>query len=102
MLLLLILAGCLWTDTLVDFIAPGIEDPAVKALTVRMTCIVLPAPVFLFAGGLFMAVQFSRERFFLPALAPLLYNLGIIAGGLVLGPRIGIEGFAWGVLGGLL
>ena len=100
LLFLLILAGCLWTDTLVDFIAPGIEDPAVRALTVRMTCIVLPAQFFFFAGGLFMAVQFSRERFFLPALAPLLYNLGIIAGGLVLGPRIGIEGFAWGVLGG--
>ena len=99
-LLLLILAGCFWTDTLVDFIAPGVKDPVVKALTVRMTRIVLPAQFFFFTGGLFMAVQFSRERFFIPALAPLLYNLGIIAGGLVLGPQIGIEGFAWGVLGG--
>ena len=99
-LLLLILAGCLWTDTLVDLIAPGIQDPAVRALTVSMTRIVLPAQFFFFAGGLFMAVQFSRERFLLPALAPLLYNLGIVAGGLLLGPRIGIKGFAWGVLGG--
>ena len=99
-LLLLILAGCLWTDILVDIIAPGIKDPAVRALTVRMTCIVLPAQFFFFAGGLFMAVQFARERFFLPALAPLLYNLGIVAGGLFLGPRFGMEGFAWGVLGG--
>ncbi len=99
-LLLLVLAGCFWTDALVDFVAPGIKDPAVRALTVRMTRIVLPAQFFFFSGGLFMAVQFSRERFFLPAMAPLLYNLGIIMGGLVLGPRIGIEGFAWGVLGG--
>ena len=45
-----------------------------------------------------MAVQFSKERFFIPALAPLLYNAGIIAGGLILGPWLGIEGFAWGVL----
>jgi putative peptidoglycan lipid II flippase len=47
-----------------------------------------------------MAVQFAKEHFLIPALAPLLYNLGIIAGGLLLAPWIGIEGFAWGVLGG--
>jgi len=45
-----------------------------------------------------MAVQFSKEKFFIPALAPLLYNLGIILGGILLGPRLGMEGFAWGVL----
>ena len=45
-----------------------------------------------------MAVQFSKEKFFIPALAPLLYNAGIISGGVLLGPWIGIEGFAWGVL----
>jgi putative peptidoglycan lipid II flippase len=65
-----------------------------------MTRIVLPAQVFFFAGGLLMAVQFAREHFFLPALAPLIYNLGIIAGGLLLAPWRGIEGFAWGVLAG--
>ncbi len=47
-----------------------------------------------------MAVQFAKERFVFPALAPLLYNLGIIAGGLLLGPWVGMEGFSWGVLGG--
>jgi len=33
-------------------------------------------------------------------LAPLIYNLGIIAGGRFLGPFIGMEGFSWGVLAG--
>jgi putative peptidoglycan lipid II flippase len=47
-----------------------------------------------------MAVQFARERFAVPALAPLLYNGGIIAGGLLLIQRPGMEGFAWGVLAG--
>ncbi len=100
LLLLLIIAGCVWTDALVELFAPGISDPVVKALTVKMTRIVLPAQFFFFAGGLFMAVQFSHERFFLPALAPLLYNAGIITGGIVLAPYLGMEGFAWGVLGG--
>lgn len=47
-----------------------------------------------------MAVQFAKEHFLLPALAPLIYNLGIILGGLLLGPWVGIEGFSWGVLAG--
>ncbi len=99
-LLVLILIAILWADPIIGLIAPGIHDPATKALAVRMTRIALPAQFFFFAGGLFMAVQFSKEHFILPALAPLIYNLGIIFGGLVLGPRVGIEGFSWGVLAG--
>ncbi|MFC1896338.1 murein biosynthesis integral membrane protein MurJ, partial [Thermodesulfobacteriota bacterium] len=81
-------------------IAPGVTDPEAKAAAVRMTRIILPAQFFFFSGGLFMAVQFAKERFALPALAPLLYNVGIILGGIVLGPRLGMEGFSWGVLAG--
>jgi len=85
---------------LVTWAAPGLQDPEAKAAAVRMTRIILPAQIFFFAGGLLTAVQFARERFFLPALAPLIDNLGIIAGGLLLGPWLGVEGFAWGVLAG--
>jgi len=102
LLFLFIVIAWVYADHLVALFAPGIDDPAVKALTIRMTRIVLPAQFFFFMGGLFMAVQFSKEHFLIPALAPLLYNLGIIAGGLLLAPWIGIEGFAWGVLGGAI
>ena len=47
-----------------------------------------------------MAIQFTNEKFFIPALAPLIYNFSIICCGLLLGPFIGMEGFAWGVLAG--
>jgi putative peptidoglycan lipid II flippase len=90
----------MFSPRLVAWAAPGLENPEALAAAVRMTRIILPAQLFFFAGGLLMAVQFARERFFLPALAPLIYNLGIIAGGLLLGPWLGIEGFAWGVLAG--
>jgi putative peptidoglycan lipid II flippase len=60
----------------------------------------MPAQLFFFAGGLFTAVQFARERFFIPALAPLIYNLGIIVGGLAGAGTGDMDGFAWGVLGG--
>ncbi|MBL0713167.1 MAG: murein biosynthesis integral membrane protein MurJ [Desulfosarcina sp.] len=102
LLVLLIGAAMLWAPQLIDLLAPGRDDPLFKSLAVRMTRIIMPAQLFFFVGGLFAAVQFARERFFIPALAPLVYNLGIILGGLLLGGWLGMEGFAWGVLAGAL
>jgi putative peptidoglycan lipid II flippase len=102
LLLVLIVMAAIFTPSLVRLLAPGRDDPAFFTLAVRMTRIILPAQFFFFAGGLLMAVQFARERFFIPALAPLIYNFGIILGGLLLASRWGMEGFAWGVLGGAL
>ncbi len=76
-----IAAGIIWTPFFVRMLAPGITDPGTFDLAVRMTRIILPAQFFFFAGGLFMAVQFTKEKFLIPALAPLVYNFGIICGG---------------------
>ena len=75
-------------------------DSETQALTVHLTRIVLPAQVFFIAGGIVQAVLLAQQRFLAAALAPLLYNGGIIAGGLFLAPAVGIEGFAWGALAG--
>jgi putative peptidoglycan lipid II flippase len=75
-------------------------DARTFALTVKLTRIILPAQIFFYWGAFFSAIQMAQHRFFLPALSPLLYNAGIIAGGLLFGRRFGIEGFAWGVLAG--
>ncbi|MCG8566448.1 MAG: murein biosynthesis integral membrane protein MurJ [Desulfobacterales bacterium] len=100
LLLVFIAITTIWAPFFVNLFAPGITDPATFDLAVKMTRIIIPAQFFFFSGGLFSAVQFVRERFFIPALAPLIYNIGIIAGGVFLYPRLGMEGFAWGVLGG--
>ncbi len=78
----------------------GLENREVYLEAVRMTRIIIPAQFFFFAGGILMAVQFAREKFLIPALAPLVYNLSIILGGIILYPIIGMEGFSWGVLAG--
>ena len=98
LVLLLIIIASVFTPEFIEIVAPGISDPALRKSAIRMTRIIMPAQFFFFTGGLFMAVQFSKESFFLPALAPLLYNIGIIAGGIFLGSWLGIEGFSWGVL----
>ncbi|AOY59682.1 MULTISPECIES: murein biosynthesis integral membrane protein MurJ [Desulfococcus] len=102
LLILLIIAASILAPQLIDLIAPGLDDPVLKAKAVRMTRIVMPAQFFFFTGGLFMAVQFARERFTVPALAPLVYNLGIIGFGALLSPYMGMEGFSWGALIGAL
>lgn len=100
LLLGLIALSILLAPQLVALCAPGMSEPRLFAQAVRLTRIILPAQFFFFVGGMLMAVQFAKESFLMPALAPLIYNGGIIAGGLLLGGRLGMEGFAWGVLGG--
>jgi putative peptidoglycan lipid II flippase len=99
-LIVLVIIGMIFTPELIDIVARGRVDPEFRADVVRMTRIILPAQLFFFAGGLFMAIQYAKEKFLIPALNPLIYNLGIILGGLILGRLLGMEGFCWGVLAG--
>ncbi|MCB9780084.1 MAG: murein biosynthesis integral membrane protein MurJ [Alphaproteobacteria bacterium] len=79
--------------------APGLDADAAAELT-RLTRIVLPAQAFHLVGGLLSAALQARDKHALPALAPLVYTVGIIAGGLIGGADAGAYGFAWGVLAG--
>jgi len=76
------LTALMWAlaDPLVELLFPSVEE--VDRL-VAMTRLVLPAQVFLVLGALLMAVQYTHKRFVIPAAAPIVYNLGIIAGGLI-------------------
>jgi putative peptidoglycan lipid II flippase len=87
----------LFADPLVSLVFPEVAD---QARLVSLTRLVLPAQVFLVAGALLIAVQYTHRRFVIPALAPLVYNLGIIAGGLT-SAALGDpspEGFLWGAV----
>jgi putative peptidoglycan lipid II flippase len=71
-------------------------------LTAHLIQLFLLSPLLLGLGGLAMAVLNARNHFALPALAPAIYNVGIIAGALLLAPHWGIWGLAWGVVFGAL
>lgn len=93
--------AALWgaTDPLIALLYPEFP-PDVRALTAELTRIVLPAQIFFVVGGVINAVLLARRSFRAAALAPLLYNVCIIAGGWLLHASLGVRGFAWGVLAG--
>ncbi len=71
-------------------------------LAISLTRILLPAQLFFYLGGLASATLFSRQRFVAVALAPLVYNLGIITGGALFNRWYGISSLAWGALAGAI
>jgi putative peptidoglycan lipid II flippase len=84
-------------------VAPGFEDPTQIALTVDLLRILLLAPILFGVSGMLMGVLNAHQHFLLPALAPAMNNVGVIAGVVFLVPRLGIYGLAWGaVLGAAL
>jgi putative peptidoglycan lipid II flippase len=78
-------------------IAPGF-GPARQALTVQLMRLMLVTPVVFGVSGVMMGILNARQHFLLPALAPILYNVGIIAGAIILAPTLGVRGLAAGVV----
>jgi len=98
--IVLIIVAIIFTDQIIGLLGHHISQGPQRVLTVRLTRIILPAQLFFYWGAFLMAVQYANHRFFLPALAPLFYNFGIIACGWLLYRICGVAGFAWGVLVG--
>jgi len=78
----LIITVLMWIGAgpLVSLLFPETVD---HARLVSLTRLALPAQVFLVLGALLMAVQYTHRRFVFPAMAPLIYNIAIIGGGLI-------------------
>lgn len=80
---------------------PGFGDGA-KDTIIATTRILLLSPLFLGISNLLGSITQSHNRFFVYALAPLLYNLGIILGVLFFFPMFGIAGLVYGVVFGAI
>lgn len=99
--ILAIASGVIWlfAPTLTEWFYGGQGfDAATLSITTDLTRLFLLSPLLLGLGGLAMAVLNAHNHFALPALAPAIYNIGIIAGAMFLAPHIGIWGLAWGVI----
>ncbi|MBX4197948.1 hypothetical protein KW782_01290 [Candidatus Parcubacteria bacterium] len=83
------------TPVLLRWLFPAFEQDF--STLESMTRIMLLSPIFLGFSNFFASITQVYRRFFIYALSPILYNLGIIIGITVLYPILGINGLAWGV-----
>lgn len=80
----------------VSLMTPGFSDGK-RELTVVLTRLMLLSPVLLGISAVFGGVLISFKRFVAYSLAPILYNLGIIAGIFLFVPEFGPAGLGLGV-----
>lgn len=79
------------------FVAPDFSGEKLQ-LTADLTRALMISPILLAASAFLTGSIQVHHRFMVPALAPLFYNLGIIAGILWLYPEFGVWGLVYGVL----
>src|SRR3989304_8845859 len=102
---LIIILASLITFFLMPFlarlVAPGFS-PAMHDELVSLSRIMLLSPIFLGLSNLLGTVTQVFNKFFIYALSPVFYNLGILIGVLIFYPIWGIKGLAFGVVTGSL
>ncbi len=100
--------GLMFAPQLVDLLVPGFDD-ATKQMTVNLTRIMFFQVIFMCLSGISTGILQSYKNFTAPAIGSVLYNLGIILGGVLLAapiermfPGYGIAGFSVGVVLGAM
>jgi putative peptidoglycan lipid II flippase len=87
----------IFAPALVDQIFFGFS-PEAKRLTANLMRWLLISTVIFGMSGLAMGILQAHQHFLLPAVAPVVYNLAIIAGALFLAPSMGVYGLVVGVV----
>ncbi len=87
----------IFAPLVVKVVAPGF-GPEQAEITTTLTRIMMVSPILLGISSLFSGVLKYFDFFITYALAPILYNLGIIFGIVVFVPFFGLYGLAYGVV----
>jgi putative peptidoglycan lipid II flippase len=93
--------GFYFTPSLISLVASKFDGERLD-LTVKLSRIMLPSVLFTGLNGIMLGILNSYKQFAYPAIGAVIYNVGIIAMGLLLGPHIGIAGFSIGVVVGVI
>ncbi|MDI6703548.1 MAG: murein biosynthesis integral membrane protein MurJ [bacterium] len=97
---LIAILGIIFSPIIIKIIAPGFKGEEAYPLAVKLTRIMFPFVILISLSALIMGILNSCRHFFLPAIAPILLNLGMIASIYLLCPAFTqpIIGLAIGVL----
>ncbi len=87
----------LFAAPLAHVVAPGFSDAQIL-ITAKLMRIMALSPILFSISAIFISIQDSLKHFFFRSLAPLFYNIGIIASIWFWGPKFGVVGVTWGVI----
>ncbi|MCX7885306.1 MAG: murein biosynthesis integral membrane protein MurJ [Caloramator sp.] len=95
--------GITFAKYLVPVVASGLaQNKDALILTTKLTRIMFSAVTFTVFAGLTRGVLNSYKIFTSPSIGPVLYNIGMILGALLLGKKLGIYGISIGVVVGAI
>ena len=97
--LVIALAAFALTPWLVPWLVPQFS-PEHQSLVMHLTRVMLISPVAFSMSIVITSVLNARQHFLLPAIAPIVYNLSIIAGAVLASAGLGVFGLAAGVAAG--
>ncbi len=92
-------AGMFLAPVIVGILGTGFA-PETFRLSVQLTMIMFPSIIFFSLAGLFMGILNANNVFGLPAFGSAAMNIVIISAALFLGGIYGVQGLAFGVVGG--
>lgn len=94
-----------FAEWIVPAMAPGLGEETgtqqeLREQAIFLTRVMLVSPILFAVSGMITGMLNANRHFLLPAFAPMLYNLAIIVGALVLSEDLGVEALAIGVIVG--
>ena len=92
----------IFSEPIMRILAVGTFSPEEIKVGSNLIRIMIASQLFLIAGSLITSILQSFKYFLIPAFAPIIYNIGIILGTVLLSNKIGIYGPAVGVSFGAL
>lgn len=87
----------LLAPVIIPLITPGFTGEKLE-LTIMLSRVVALQPILLTISFVFSGVLNSFQRFVAYAVAPILYNCGVILGAVLFYPWLGVTGLGWGVV----
>lgn len=86
-----------WTREFSNFLAPGFSDAQIDLMASFTRFMIIAQVVPLLIGNFFTGLLQSYNLFIIPALAPVVYNVGIILGIVLFSSALGLYGAVVGV-----
>jgi len=92
------IAAYFFTPYILEKVFPTLVEKGFLDELIVIARILLIQPILLGFSNIFAAIVQVKSRYILYATTPLVYNIGIIIGVIVLYPLFGLVGLAWGVV----